>query len=155
MVETARQAEVRLQITEALRGIVAQRLVPTVDGRRVAAFEVLINSPRRSREHRVWQHRGDPDRAGVPAGWDTDARTIACRGGGTGTGHIRNRSRAGERLQGARSASLRRDRHMLPLTLGWTNPVGWQQSSDDSGFHHMLLHKAGSIDYPLLIGTVG
>jgi twitching motility protein PilT len=45
MVETARQGEVRLQIAEALRGIVAQRLVPTVDGRRVAAFEVLINSP--------------------------------------------------------------------------------------------------------------
>lgn len=45
MVETARQGEVRLQIAEALRGIVAQRLVPTVDGGRVAAFEVLINGP--------------------------------------------------------------------------------------------------------------
>jgi twitching motility protein PilT len=45
MVETARQAQVRAQLAEALRGVVTQRLVPTVDGRRVAAFEVLVNSP--------------------------------------------------------------------------------------------------------------
>lgn len=44
MVETARQGQVRAQLAEALRGVVAQRLVPTVDGRRVAAFEVLVNS---------------------------------------------------------------------------------------------------------------
>jgi len=45
MVETARQPQVRSQIAEALRGIATQRLVPTVDGRRVAAFEVLVNTP--------------------------------------------------------------------------------------------------------------
>ena len=45
MVETARQGQVRAQIAEALRGIATQRLIPTVDGRRVAAFEILINSP--------------------------------------------------------------------------------------------------------------
>jgi twitching motility protein PilT len=45
MVETARQGQVRSQIAEALRGIATQRLVPTVDGRRMAAFEVLVNSP--------------------------------------------------------------------------------------------------------------
>ncbi|PIT86345.1 MAG: type IV pili twitching motility protein PilT, partial [Candidatus Magasanikbacteria bacterium CG10_big_fil_rev_8_21_14_0_10_43_6] len=28
-----------------LRGVVAQQLVPTVDGRRVAAREILINTP--------------------------------------------------------------------------------------------------------------
>ena len=44
MVETARQGQVRAQLAEALRGVVAQRLVPTVDGRRVAAFEILVNS---------------------------------------------------------------------------------------------------------------
>jgi twitching motility protein PilT len=44
MVETARQGQVRAQLAEALRGIVTQRLVPTVDGRRVAAFEILVNS---------------------------------------------------------------------------------------------------------------
>jgi twitching motility protein PilT len=44
MVETARQGQVRAQLAEALRGIVTQRLVPTVDGRRVAAFEILVNT---------------------------------------------------------------------------------------------------------------
>jgi twitching motility protein PilT len=45
MVETARQGQVRAQLAEALRAVVTQRLVPTVDGRRVAAFEVLVNTP--------------------------------------------------------------------------------------------------------------
>jgi twitching motility protein PilT len=45
MVETARQGEVRAQIGAALRGVISQRLVPTLDGRRAAAFEVLISSP--------------------------------------------------------------------------------------------------------------
>jgi twitching motility protein PilT len=45
MVETARQPQVRTQLSQALRGVATQRLVPTVDGRRVAAFEILVNSP--------------------------------------------------------------------------------------------------------------
>ena len=45
MVDTPRQPQVRAQIAQVLRGIVTQRLVPTVDGRRVAAFEILVNSP--------------------------------------------------------------------------------------------------------------
>jgi twitching motility protein PilT len=45
MVETARQGQVRAQLAMALRGIATQRLVPTVDGRRLAAFEILVNSP--------------------------------------------------------------------------------------------------------------
>jgi twitching motility protein PilT len=44
MVETARQGQVRAQVAEALRGIVTQRLIPTVDGRRIAAFEILVNA---------------------------------------------------------------------------------------------------------------
>jgi twitching motility protein PilT len=45
MVETARQGQVRAQLAEALRAVVTQRLVPTLDGVRVAAFEVLVNTP--------------------------------------------------------------------------------------------------------------
>jgi len=44
MVETARQPEVRTQLAECLRAVVTQRLVPTVDGRRTAAFELLVNT---------------------------------------------------------------------------------------------------------------
>jgi twitching motility protein PilT len=44
MVDTPRQGQVRAQLAEALRGVVAQRLVPTVDGRRMPAFEILVNS---------------------------------------------------------------------------------------------------------------
>lgn len=44
MVETARQGQVRAQIAESLRGIITQRLVPAVDGERVAALEILVNS---------------------------------------------------------------------------------------------------------------
>ena len=55
-----RQAQVRLQIAESLRGIVAQRLLPALDGsRRVAALEVLRNNKavgnhiRESRPHQL------------------------------------------------------------------------------------------------------
>jgi Tfp pilus assembly pilus retraction ATPase PilT len=44
MVDTVRQGQVRAQLSGALRRVVAQRLVPTVEGRPVAAFEVLVNS---------------------------------------------------------------------------------------------------------------
>ncbi len=40
------QAQIRIQLAAVLLGIVAQRLLPTIEGRgRVAAFEVLINTP--------------------------------------------------------------------------------------------------------------
>ena len=38
------QDAVRLQIVEALRAVIAQTLVPTVKGERVAAFEILLNT---------------------------------------------------------------------------------------------------------------
>ncbi|MFA6427508.1 MAG: type IV pilus twitching motility protein PilT [Candidatus Magasanikbacteria bacterium] len=41
----ARQKQVLIQLGAVLRGIVAQQLVSTVDGKRVAAREVLINTP--------------------------------------------------------------------------------------------------------------
>ncbi|MBT8439294.1 MAG: type IV pili twitching motility protein PilT, partial [Gammaproteobacteria bacterium] len=34
------------RIAENLRGVVAQRLVPTVDGKMAAALEVMVNNPR-------------------------------------------------------------------------------------------------------------
>ncbi len=40
------QAQIRIQLAAVLLGIVAQRLLPTIEGRgRIAAFEVLINTP--------------------------------------------------------------------------------------------------------------
>jgi twitching motility protein PilT len=42
----AQQTQIRLQIASVLVGVVAQRLLPTIDrGRRVAAMEILINTP--------------------------------------------------------------------------------------------------------------
>jgi len=40
------QNRIRLTLSSVLRGILAQRLVPTVDGKRTAAIEVLLNTPR-------------------------------------------------------------------------------------------------------------
>jgi twitching motility protein PilU len=41
----ARHPEIFLQLSLNLRGIVSQRLVPGVDGKRVAALEILLDSP--------------------------------------------------------------------------------------------------------------
>ena len=41
----ARHPEIFLQLSLNLRGIVSQRLVPGVDGKRVAAMEILIDTP--------------------------------------------------------------------------------------------------------------
>lgn len=41
-----RHKQIYLQLSLNLRGIVSQRLIPTVDGGRVAAVEVLLDSPR-------------------------------------------------------------------------------------------------------------
>jgi twitching motility protein PilU len=41
----ARHAEIFLQLSLNLRAIISQRLVPGVDGRRVAALEILIDTP--------------------------------------------------------------------------------------------------------------
>jgi twitching motility protein PilU len=41
-----RQAQVLMQLSLNLRGIISQRLVPTVDGGRVPAVEILMDTPR-------------------------------------------------------------------------------------------------------------
>jgi len=41
-----RHAEIYLQLSLNLRAIISQRLVPGVDGRRVAAMEIMIDTPR-------------------------------------------------------------------------------------------------------------
>ena len=41
----AKQKQILIQLSAVLRSVVAQQLVPTVDGKRVAAREVLINTP--------------------------------------------------------------------------------------------------------------
>lgn len=43
--EGSKQKQILTQLGAVLRGIVAQQLVPTVDGKRVAAREILINNP--------------------------------------------------------------------------------------------------------------
>jgi len=40
------QNRIRLTLSSVLRGILAQRLIPTIDGKRIAAIEVLLNTPR-------------------------------------------------------------------------------------------------------------
>jgi twitching motility protein PilT len=39
------QAQIRVQLASALIGVVAQRLLPRIDGGRVAAFEILLATP--------------------------------------------------------------------------------------------------------------
>src|SRR5687767_5329486 len=41
-----RHAQIYLQLSLNLRSIVAQRLIPTVDGKRAAALEILLDTPR-------------------------------------------------------------------------------------------------------------
>lgn len=43
MADASQRDQVRGQLSEVLRAVVAQRLVPRVDGGRVAAFEILLN----------------------------------------------------------------------------------------------------------------
>jgi twitching motility protein PilU len=43
---TERHAQVLMQLSLALRGVVSQRLIPSVDGIRVPAIEILIDTPR-------------------------------------------------------------------------------------------------------------
>lgn len=43
--EGARQKQVLIQLSAVLRGVVAQQLLPTKDGGRVSAREILINTP--------------------------------------------------------------------------------------------------------------
>lgn len=42
---TDQQAQVRVMLSTSLRGVLAQQLVPTVDGKRRAACEVLVGTP--------------------------------------------------------------------------------------------------------------
>ncbi len=40
------QQRIRLVLSSVLQGIISQRLVPTLDGKRIAAMEILISTPR-------------------------------------------------------------------------------------------------------------
>lgn len=42
---TEEQNRVRLSLSGVLKGVISQRLIPTVDNKRVAAFEILVKSP--------------------------------------------------------------------------------------------------------------
>lgn len=42
----AEQNRVRMTLSSVLKGVVSQRLIPTVDGKRTAAVEVLVRTPR-------------------------------------------------------------------------------------------------------------
>ncbi len=43
--EGSKQKQILVQLSSVLRGVVAQQLLPTVDGKRVVAREVLVNTP--------------------------------------------------------------------------------------------------------------
>lgn len=43
---TAEQNRVRMTLSSVLKGVLSQRLIPTVDGNRTAALEILIRTPR-------------------------------------------------------------------------------------------------------------
>jgi twitching motility protein PilU len=55
--ETSEHEMVRLQLSQNLKAVIAQRLVPTVDGKRVAALEILLSTSR----VRDLIHKGDLD----------------------------------------------------------------------------------------------
>lgn len=43
---TAEQNRIRMTLASVLKGVISQRLIPTVDGKRIAALEILIRTPR-------------------------------------------------------------------------------------------------------------
>ncbi|MDD5716372.1 MAG: PilT/PilU family type 4a pilus ATPase [Sulfuricurvum sp.] len=43
---TGEQNRVRMTLSSVLKGVISQRLVPTVEGKRVAALEILVRTPR-------------------------------------------------------------------------------------------------------------
>ncbi|MCK9373532.1 MAG: PilT/PilU family type 4a pilus ATPase [Sulfuricurvum sp.] len=43
---TAEQNRVRMTLSSVIRGVISQRLIPTVDGKRTAALEVMVRTPR-------------------------------------------------------------------------------------------------------------
>jgi twitching motility protein PilT len=45
MFPTEEQNRVRLSLATVLKGIISQRLIPTIDNKRVAAFEILVKTP--------------------------------------------------------------------------------------------------------------
>jgi len=58
--EGPKQKQVLVQLSSVLRGVVAQHLIPSVDGKRVAAREILVNTPAVSnliRENNIAQIR--------------------------------------------------------------------------------------------------
>lgn len=45
MFPTEEQNRIRLSLATVLKGIISQRLIPTVDNKRIAAFEILVKTP--------------------------------------------------------------------------------------------------------------
>lgn len=43
---TAEQNRIRMTLASVIRGVISQRLLPTVDGKRTAALEVMVRTPR-------------------------------------------------------------------------------------------------------------
>lgn len=43
---TAEQQRVRMTLSSVIKGVISQRLIPTVEGKRVAALEIMIRTPR-------------------------------------------------------------------------------------------------------------
>lgn len=43
---TGEQNRVRMTLSSVLKGVISQRLIPTVDGKRTAALEILVRTPR-------------------------------------------------------------------------------------------------------------
>jgi twitching motility protein PilT len=43
---TAEQNRVRMTLAAVIRGVISQRLIPTVEGKRIAALEILVRTPR-------------------------------------------------------------------------------------------------------------
>jgi len=43
---TAEQNRIRMTLASVIKGVISQRLLPTVDGKRIAALEVLVRTPR-------------------------------------------------------------------------------------------------------------
>ena len=91
------QKQVRLALAGTLRGIICQRLVPTVDGGRTPGLEILINNGR------VAERIADPEKTheikdviqdGAYYGM-VDVRPVAAEAGAGGQGHAwRMRSQA-------------------------------------------------------------
>ena len=107
-----RQSQVRVMLSESLRGVIAQTLCKKIGGGRVAAREILLSIPAVSNLIREGQDLPDPfDHADQPQERDGHAERRADGAGGRQAGRAEGSVHEGGREGRASLAALKAKRH--------------------------------------------